>query len=123
MSVPLGRLLYWTPRVVCIVFAAFISIFAADVFIEGRGFWQTAVALLMHLIPTFVMFTILIVSWRREWIGGILFIAMGILYIAWAWNKPFGIWSTLLMIAGPPILIGALFLLNWRYRAELRSNH
>ncbi|HLE60293.1 MAG TPA: hypothetical protein VI700_02045, partial [Thermoanaerobaculaceae bacterium] len=99
---------------------AFISIFAADVFGEGRGFWQTALALLMHLIPTFLIVAILVVSWRREWIGGILFIALGVLYIVWAWNRPFGIWSTFLMIAGPPVLTGALFLLNWRYRAELR---
>jgi hypothetical protein len=122
MERPAKRLLYWTPRVLCILFAAFISIFAADVFGEGRGFWQTALALLMHLIPTFVIVAVLIVSWRREWIGGILFILLGVLYIVWAWNKPFGIWSTFLMIAGPPVLVGALFLLNWRYRAELRSD-
>jgi hypothetical protein len=113
------RLLYWTPRVVCIVFAAFISIFAADVFGPGAGFWRTLIALLMHLIPTFLIVAALIVSWRREWIGGILFIALGVLYIVWAWNKPFARWYVLLMIAGPPILTGALFLLNWRHRAEL----
>jgi len=122
MDKPVRRLLYWTPRVVCILFAAFISIFAADVFEEGRGFWQTVPALLMHLIPTFVMVAVLIVSWRREWIGGILFIALGALYIAWAWNKPFASWSLLLAMAGPPVLIGALFLLNRRYRAELRDS-
>ena len=103
------------------LFAAFISIFAADVFGHGAGFWQTLLALLMHLIPTFLIVAVLIVSWRREWIGGILFILLGVLYIVWAWDKPFGIWSTFLMIAGPPVLTGALFLLNWRYRAELRA--
>jgi len=121
MKRPVQRMLYWTPRVLCMLFAAFISIFAADVFGEARGFWQTALALLMHLIPTFLIVAVLIVSWRREWIGGVLFIALGLLYTVWAWNKPFGIWSTFLMIAGPPVLTGALFLLNWRYRAELRA--
>ncbi len=121
MTRAVQRLLYWTPRVLCILFAAFISIFAADVFGEGRGFWQTALALLMHLIPTFLIVAVLIVSWRREWIGGILFILLGALYVVWAWNKPFGIWSTFLLIAGPPVLTGVLFLLNWRYRVELRA--
>ena len=120
MTRSVQRLLYWTPRVLCILFAAFISIFAADVFGEGRGFWQTALGLLIHLIPTFLLTAVLIVSWRREWIGGILFILSGALYIVWAWNKPFGVWSTFLLIAGPPVLTGVLFLLNWRYRAELR---
>jgi hypothetical protein len=115
------RLLYWTPRVLCMLFAAFISIFAADVFGAGRGFLETAFALVMHLIPTFLIVAILVVSWRREWIGGILFITLGVLYIVWAWNKPFGIWYTFLMMAGPPVLTGALLLLNWRYRAELRA--
>ena len=121
MTRPVQRLLYWTPRVLCILFAAFISIFAADVFGEGRGFWQTALALLMHLIPTFLIVGILVVSWRREWIGGVLFIVLGLLYIIWAWDKPFGRWFTFLMIAGPPVLVGALFLLNWRYGAGLRG--
>ena len=121
MERPAKRLLYWTPRVLCILFAAFISIFAADVFGEGRGFWQTALALLMHLIPTFLIVAVLIVSWRREWIGGILLIMLGVLYVVWAWNKPFAKWYVFLMIAGPPVLVGALFLLNWRYRAELRA--
>jgi len=122
MERPAKRLLYWTPRVLCILFAAFISIFAADVFSEGRGFWQTALALLMHLIPTFFIVAVLIVSWRREWIGGILFILLGALYIVWAWNKPFAKWDVFLMIAGPPVLTGVLFLLNWQYRGELRTN-
>jgi hypothetical protein len=117
-----NRLLYWTPRVLCILFAAFISIFAADVFSEARGFWQTALALLMHLIPTLLIIAVLVVSWRREWIGGVLFIALGVLYIVWAWNRPFAKWYVFLLIAGPPILAGVLFLLNWRHRVELRAD-
>ncbi len=43
----------------------------------------------MHLIPTLVIVAVLVVSGRREWIGGDLFIALVALYIAWAWNRPF----------------------------------
>ena len=119
---PAQQLLYWAPRALCIVFALFISMFALDVFTEGRGFWNTLLALLMHLTPTFLLLIVLAVSWRREWIGGILFPLLGVLYIVWAWNKPFAAWSTLLLIAGPLVLTGALFLLNWHYRGELRGN-
>src|SRR5262249_53398337 len=65
------RLLFWTPRVLCLLFAAFISLFALDVFGESRGFWQTALALAMHLIPTFILLAVLALSWRWEWIGGL----------------------------------------------------
>jgi hypothetical protein len=113
------ELLYWAPRALCMVFALLISMLALDVFGEGRGFWQTLLALTMHLIPTFLLLMVLWASWRREWIGGTLFPLLGVLYILWAWNKPFGTWSVLLLMAGPLVVTGALFLLSWHYRSEL----
>lgn len=117
---PAYQLLYWAPRALCIVFALFISMFALDVFGEGQGFWQTLVALGMHLVPTFLLLVILWASWRREWVGGVLFPLLGAFYIVWAWNKPFAGWWVSLLIAGPLLLTGVLFLLNWYYRSELR---
>lgn len=118
---PGQQLLYWTPRALCVVFALLISIFALDVFGEGRGFWLTLVALMMHLIPTFLLLFVLWVSWRREWVGGVLFPLLGAFYLVWAWDKPFASWWVLLLMAGPPVLTGALFLLNWYFRAGLRG--
>ena len=118
---PAHQLLFWAPRALCIVFALFISMFALDVFGETRGFWQTVLALTMHLIPTFLLLIVLWASWRREWIGGTLFPLLGIFYVVWAWNKPFAHGSVLLLMAGPPVVTGALFLLNWYYRDELRG--
>jgi hypothetical protein len=91
------------------------------VFEEAHGFWNILLALLMHLIPTFLLLIVLVVSWRREYIAGILFPFLGLLYVVWAWNKPFAVWSTLLIMAGPLVLTGALFLLNWHYRGLLRE--
>lgn len=119
---PGQQLLYWAPRVLCVVIAVFISMFALDVFGEGKGFWGTTLALLMHLIPTFILVAVLVVSWRREWIGGILFIVLGALYVVWALEQDIRIRRGAFMIGGPPVLIGALFLLNWRYKAKLRPN-
>ena len=49
------RLLYWVPRILCILFAAFISLFALDVFGEGYGFWHSVLTLMVHLIPTYIV--------------------------------------------------------------------
>ena len=49
------RFIFWTPRVICILFAFFTSLFALDVFSEGLGFWKTFLALIMHLIPTWII--------------------------------------------------------------------
>jgi hypothetical protein len=119
MKQPLKRLLFWSPRILCILFAAFVSLFALDVFDGRHGFWQTTLALLMHLIPVFALILVLAVTWRWEWVGGLLFPALGVLYIVWAWHR--FRWPTYLVIAGPLFVLGALFLFNWLYRAELRS--
>jgi hypothetical protein len=117
---PEQQLLYWSPRVLSIVFIFFTCIFALDVFGESRGFVETILALLMHLIPQFLMIGVLILSWRREWIGGVVFILLAILYIVGMWGK-FPL-MTYVIISGPLALTGILFLLNWRYRKSLRVN-
>jgi len=117
MKGPVRRLLFWSPRVLCIAFALFISLFALDVFNEGLGVVKTIAALSMHLIPTAIIVVVLAVSWRWEWVGGVLFVALGILYLARAWHHP----SWVVVISGPLFLVGALFLVDWSKRAEIRA--
>ena len=112
------RVLFWTPRVVCIVFALFISLFALDVFSAGDSVLKTILKLLIHLIPTGIIVIVLIISWRREWVGAILFIGLAVFYLVWTWGK-FS-WTAYLTISGPLFLIGVLFLINWVYRKELQ---
>jgi hypothetical protein len=110
MNESVKRVVFWLPRILCLLFAAFISLFALDVFGEGYGFWGTIVALLMHLVPTGLILIALVIAWRWEWIGAILFAALGVLYLVMAWGE-FD-WIAFLLIAGPCFLIGALFLVN-----------
>jgi hypothetical protein len=113
------RLLFWTPRVLCILFAGFVSLFALDVFGEGYGFWETILALLIHLVPTYIILILLAIAWRWEWVGAILFGVLGVWYILMTRGRfP---WTTYLAMSGPLFLIGVLFQLNWVYRRELRN--
>jgi len=109
--------LFWSPRVLCIAFALFLSLFALDVFNEGLGLWKTILALSIHLIPTAFVLVVLAVSWRWEWVGGVLFIAAGILYLTRMWHHP----AAVAGISGPLFLVGALFLLHWLKRVEIRA--
>jgi hypothetical protein len=113
------QLLYWAPRALCVVVAVFISIFALDVFGKGLGFGQTLLALLMHLVPTFLILIVLAISWRREWIAGFIFLALAVVYAVFSWNKPFGP-TAIPLISGPLALTGALFLVNWYRRGAIR---
>jgi hypothetical protein len=119
MKTTTKRLLFWTPRVLCLLFAAFISLFALDVFGENQGLWNTLLALLIHLIPTGILLLILAVTWRWEWVGGLLFPALGALYIIGFWGRFH--WSAYVILSGSLFLLGALFLLGWKYRAEVRA--
>jgi hypothetical protein len=119
------RALFWTPRALSIIFIAFLSIFALDVFDGKLGFWQSMLAFVIHEIPVFVLIAALILAWRWEWIGAALYAAAGSLYIAWvvSMSRPVPpavrvIW--ILMVAGPAFAIAGLFLANWLKRSELR---
>ncbi len=123
-------LLFWTPRVLSILFIAFLSLFALDVFDGRHGFLQTMLALTMHLIPSFILIAVLILAWRWEWIGAALYGAAGLLYIWWVVTmsrpvSPAVRVNWILTIAGPALVIAGLWLVNWLKRGELQSirNH
>ena len=119
MKILSQRLLLWTPRILGLLFAAFISLFALDVFEENHGFWQTTLALMMHLIPTAILLAIVAISWRWEWVGGVLFPALGAFYLINFWGRfPLSVY---LVITGPLFFLGILFLMNWRHRATLHA--
>ena len=120
------RALFWTPRVLSIIFIAFLSIFALDVFDGHYSFWQTVLAFIIHEIPVFVLIGALILAWRWEWIGAMLYAAAGLLFIAWVVSTsrpvpPAGRLIWILTIAGPVFVIAGLFLANWLKRGELRN--
>jgi hypothetical protein len=119
MKKPVKRLLFWPPRVLTILFALFLSLFALDVFDEGYGLWGTVVALFMHLIPTWIVLVVLAVSWRWKWVGAVLYFAFGLLYAHFALGRGHPYW--IVVIGGPLFLIGGLFLLNWLYRKQIRA--
>ncbi len=114
------RVLFWSPRILCILFALFTSLFALDVFSEGYSFWKTILAVMIHLIPTTGIIVIaLLISWRWEWIGAVLFIGLAIFYLVLVWGRfPF---ITYVTISGPLFLVGFLFAGNWKYKSELQN--
>jgi hypothetical protein len=110
-----SKFVYWTPRILSIVFLAFLALFSLDVFGNGYTFWQTMLALLMHNIPVFLLLIVLLISWKYEIVGGIAFILAGLLYILLLMGSEFE-WYMLAwaaQISGIAFLIGILFLVNW----------
>jgi hypothetical protein len=127
MSNSSKRVLLWAPRVLSMAYIAFLSIFALDVFGEQLGLWKTALALIMHLaFPCFLLLAALILAWRREWIGAVVFTIWGLFYVittaaaANPWTSEMRL-NLALGIGGPAFLIAVLFLIDWFKHGELRT--
>jgi cytochrome b561 len=125
MKAPL-KLYYWLPRALCLLAILFISMFAADSFAPGRSLWQQIEAFLIHLIPSFVLLGLLILAWKREFIGGIVFILLGIglspLIFIKNYNMNHSVGMSLLIIAAitlPFIIVGILFLVSHTMRKKM----
>jgi len=91
MTIVSRRWLFWAPRVICMAFAIFLSMFALDVFGEGHGFWKTLLALLIHLVPVYIVLAVLAMAWRWEWIGAVGFAGLAMWYAQRNWrHHPIG---------------------------------
>jgi len=101
---------HWAPRVLGILFTLFISIFALDTFSEGYSFWESIAALLIHLVPTYLAMAALLVAWKWEVPGGLIYIGLAAWYMIMARGQH---WTAHLFISGPLLLTGALFVLDY----------
>ena len=102
------KTLHWAPRVLAVLYAAFLALFALDVFGMGLAMWRTTLALLIHLAPVYLVAGALAVAWRRRKAGGALFILLGLAYLVFT-GGTFPM-ATYLVISGPPLVIGLLFI-------------
>ena len=119
MPKKISKFVYWTPRILSILFILFLAVFSFDVFDEGLGFWGTIVGLLIHNIPSFVLLAVTLVAWKREIVGAVAFVLAGLTYIALLPTRGSFEWymiAWVLEISGPAFLIGFLYWLNWKKR-------
>lgn len=93
------NMLYWLPRILAIALICFFSIFALDVFTQPK--WITA--LFIHLIPSFILIVLTIISWKHERLGGFLFLGVGLVIAVF-----FHSFSLAIL----PAIIGMVFLVS-----------
>jgi hypothetical protein len=117
---PLIKLFHWLPRIICILAILFVSMFALDAFAPGLTIWQQLGAFFMHLLPSFVLASCLIFAWKWEYVGGIIFMLLGIglspfIYLLNHNRNGMTVGNSLivvLIINIPFILVGILFIVS-----------
>jgi hypothetical protein len=98
----------------------FVSMFAADAFAPGLTIWQQLGGLIIHLIPSFILLALLLLAWKWEYMGGIIFIITGLgmsplIFILNYERNHFSIGESLgviLMITFPFVVAGILFIIS-----------
>lgn len=101
--------LHWAARILGILFALFLSLFAFDVFEGQASIWEQILGFLIHLTPVYVLIIGVILGWKRPWIGGAIFLGFGLYFMVSAR----GDLLSFLLVGGIPVLIGLLFLADW----------
>lgn len=121
--------LYWAPRILCIVAILFVSMFALDSFSPELSIVQQIQGFLIHLIPSYILIALLIVAWKWEYVGGIIFTVVGIAFAAMVFmvnynRNHFSLTQSLIntvLVAVPFILVGILFILNSKQQESKAS--
>ena len=104
------KTLYWVPRILTILAIMFTILFSFDVFGGDEPLLRKLMGFLMHNIPALILTVVLIIAWRWETIGGILFIISAITasIIFKGFSGNFGI----LIVMAPFFIVGILFILH-----------
>ncbi len=112
------RALVWAPRTICIIVAAFSTLISLDSF-EGHGLVDGLGRFAVHMLPTYVLIGMLLLSWRREWVGAAVSCTLGTLFLWWNHATHRNAPGVAFVIAAPFFLMGVLYLANWLARRQL----
>ena len=123
------KILYWTPRVICILAILFVSLFALDAFDSKLTMWQQIGGFLIHLVPSFILLGLLLVAWKYEYVGGIILVIIGLIFSFIVFRMNFrmnhSIWMSIGIIAAitlPFVIAGALFMIHHSKIKSLGKN-
>jgi hypothetical protein len=113
------KVMHWVPRIIVILAILFVSMFALDSFSPGLTLWQQIGGFMIHLIPSFILLGVLVLAWKRELPGGIIFLLIGVGLSPWIYLHNFRMNHSVgmsllivLMVTFPFILAGIMFIVS-----------
>lgn len=106
----MAKFLYWTPRILTIISLVFMTMFSFDAFGGDVSFGMKILGFLEHNIPVIILAAFLIIAWKWELAGGVLFI-LGSVSGTIFFNSFSGNPASLIVIA-PFLVSGILFIIS-----------
>lgn len=103
-----NKMLYWLPRIISVLFIAFLLLFSFDIFSMNGSVGEKVKGLLISNIPVIALVIILLIAWAREYVGGILFAAAAIFFTFFF--KTYENIESFMLISFPLLLVAFLFI-------------
>lgn len=116
------------PVIIIIMTIILLSLFALDSFNPKYTLWEQLKGFFIHLVPSLLLLAILIFTWRRRLIGGILFILIGCAGGVFLFQHNMDRTHTFidaiippLVLAFPFIVAGSLFVFNHFRKKKIKE--
>lgn len=123
------NIIHWLPRIIVISAILFVSMFALDSFSSNYGIWQQILEFLLHLIPSYILLIVLLIAWKFELTGGIIFILISLGFAPFIFMHNYQMnhsiltsISIIMMINFPFFLAGILFILDHKQQKKEYSH-
>lgn len=110
MTLATHRFASWAPRVFALCVIGFLSLFALDAFEEKGSLVRILTGFVIHLVPSMILVLVLVLAWRRPWIGALMF---GMAALGYALSAGRAHLDWIAFISGPLLLTAVLFFLSW----------
>ncbi len=115
-----NKVVHWLPRILCILAILFVSMFAFDAFDDKLPILEQVKDFLLHLIPSYILILALLIAWKWEFYGGVLFVIIGLALTPYIYIKNYNMNHNVGMSIGivsaisiPFIIVGILFIISY----------
>jgi hypothetical protein len=123
-----GEILFWTPRLMCIVAIVVMSMLSFDAFKPEFSSWHQIRTFILHMVPSFTLILLLLLAWRKELTGGTIFIVVGMLLSVFLYRYNYQEYHSFIksfvpvaLVALPFCLTGILFVVDYFYKKRHRK--
>lgn len=99
----------WILRILATADAAFLALFATDVWQMEGSLWYKLAGFLIQGLPAWLILAGLVAFWRKPLWAGVFFLALALAMTFYF--QTYRSWDVFLVISGPVLLLGAGFLI------------